>query len=91
VAVTYLALSAFVRDAIVYLESISRWFSRRPLIESIRQQILAFVHYEKHSDIFRTEAKKIEIDKALTLEHYTPIKCSFRLVHVLRFDCALHQ
>ena len=65
-------------------------FTSPPDLRAFGQQILAFVHYEKHSDIFRTEAKKIEIDKALTLEHYTPNKVFvFALIAYRDFACEL--
>ena len=49
--------------------------SRREGQEQV-PEIFSFVRCEKHSAIFRPEAKKIEIDKALNLEHYTCNKTS---------------
>src|SRR5262249_35536446 len=59
-----------IREDRFSLRETNLFVSRREGQEQV-PEIFSFVRCEKHSAIFRPEAKKIEIDTALNLEHYT--------------------
>src|SRR5215471_7385414 len=59
--------------------------------DSFLPERFSLVHYEKHSDIFRTRQKKQRQLQQLVQNTISTTKCSFRLVRVLESDSALHQ